>query len=68
MTGPVSRQAHGQGTKAGVDADFNIVARLLSSDETAFATVVAAYSPLMLHVVRGFVSTPVCADDPVQDS
>src|SRR6185312_6507595 len=34
----------------------------------AFAKVVADYSPLMLHVARGFVSTQASAEDVVQEA
>ena len=52
----------------GAENDAVLVVRLLAGEEAAFAEVVSAYSPLMLHVARGFVSTRASAEDVVQDA
>jgi RNA polymerase sigma-70 factor, ECF subfamily len=48
--------------------DVALVGRLLAGDEAAFAEAVSAYSPVMLHVARGFVSTRASAEDVVQEA
>lgn len=48
--------------------DGDLVARLMSGDEAAFAEVVAAYTPVMLHVARGHVATNASAEEVVQDA
>lgn len=50
------------------DHDLSLVGRMLDGDQHAFAEVVAAYSPVMLHVARGFVSTRASAEDVVQEA
>ena len=50
------------------DRDLALVGRLLAGDEAAFAEAVSAYSPVMLHVARGFVSTRASAEDVVQEA
>ncbi|MEO8221143.1 MAG: RNA polymerase sigma factor [Specibacter sp.] len=52
----------------GTHTDLELVGRLLTGDEVAFGEVVAAYSPLMMHVARGFVSTKASAEDVVQEA
>ncbi|WP_205787387.1 RNA polymerase sigma factor [Specibacter cremeus] len=56
------------GVASGAGADLALVGRLLAGDETAFAEIVAAYSPLMLHIARGFVSNRASAEDVVQEA
>jgi RNA polymerase sigma-70 factor (ECF subfamily) len=48
--------------------ELALAARLIAGDEAAFAEIVAAYSPLMLHVARGFVATGTSAEDVVQET
>ncbi|MDQ0276025.1 RNA polymerase sigma-70 factor (ECF subfamily) [Arthrobacter silviterrae] len=48
--------------------ELALAARLIAGDEAAFAEIVAAYSPLMLHVARGFVATRTSAEDVVQET
>jgi RNA polymerase sigma-70 factor, ECF subfamily len=64
-------QAGSSATIAPVDdaaSDDGLVARLLAGDELAFDEVVAAWSPVMLHLARGYVSTRQSAEDVVQDA
>lgn len=56
MTGPVVHSP-----------DAELVRRLLAGEERAFDEIVTAYSPVMLHVARGLVSTTESAQDVVQD-
>lgn len=48
--------------------EASLLDRLRDGDERAFAEIVAAWSPLMLHVARGFVATRPAAEDAVQDA
>ncbi|MGH8890382.1 MAG: RNA polymerase sigma factor [Acidothermaceae bacterium] len=48
--------------------DAALVDRLRRGDTEAFADVVARYSPAMLHVARGFVSTSASAEEVVQEA
>ncbi|MDN5797250.1 MAG: sigma-70 family RNA polymerase sigma factor [Intrasporangium sp.] len=45
-----------------------LLARLRGGEEAAFADVVTAWSPVMLHVARGFVSTRASAQEVVQEA
>jgi RNA polymerase sigma-70 factor (ECF subfamily) len=49
-------------------ADAVIVARLRSGDETAFAEIIAAWSPGMLRTARCFVADAYAAEDVVQEA
>ncbi len=49
-------------------ADADVVARLRTGDEATFAELVDSWSPAMLRVARGFVSTPATAEEVVQDT
>ncbi len=49
-------------------SDAALVQRLRSGDAETFADVVAKYSPAMLHVARGFVSTSASAEEVVQEA
>jgi RNA polymerase sigma-70 factor, ECF subfamily len=49
-------------------ADHELVARLRAGDESAFADVVDAWSPVMLRVARTFVSTDASAQEIVQET
>ena len=60
--------ALGPSASACPETDLLLVGRLLAGDQAAFAEVVSAYSPLMLHVARGFVSTRASAEDVVQEA
>jgi RNA polymerase sigma-70 factor (ECF subfamily) len=48
--------------------DAALIDRLRGGDAEAFADIVAKYSPAMLHVARGFVSTSASAEDVVQEA
>ena len=48
--------------------DAALADRLRNGDAEAFAHVVATYSPAMLHVARGFVSTSASAEEVVQEA
>ncbi len=48
--------------------DNELVARLTAGDAAAFRYVVTRYSPVMLHVARGFVSTRASAEEVVQEA
>src|SRR4051812_19921072 len=45
-----------------------LVARLRSGDETAFAQLVDEWSPVMLHVARRYVANTQAAEDVVQEA
>lgn len=51
----------------GVD-ESSLLARLRDGEESAFAEIVTAWSPVMLHVARGFVSTRASAQEVVQEA
>jgi RNA polymerase sigma-70 factor (ECF subfamily) len=46
----------------------DLVERLRAGDSDAFAEVVRAWSPMMLHVARAYVSTEASAQEVVQDA
>lgn len=48
--------------------DTQLVARLRAGDEQAFAAIVQDWSPTMLHVAKGYVSTAESAAEVVQDT
>ena len=48
--------------------DQDLVARLRAGDETAFAELVDAWSPVMLHVARRYVANRQAAEDVVQEA
>jgi RNA polymerase sigma-70 factor (ECF subfamily) len=48
--------------------DAALLGRLRGGDERAFADVVTEWSPLMLHVARGFVATHAAAQEVVQEA
>lgn len=48
--------------------DAALISRLRGGEEDAFAEIVGAWSPAMLHVARGFVSTHASAQEVVQDA
>lgn len=48
--------------------DRELVARLRAGDERAFSELVEAWSPVMLHVARGYVADRQTAEDVVQDA
>jgi RNA polymerase sigma-70 factor (ECF subfamily) len=48
--------------------DDEIVARLVASDEEAFAALVTAWTPAMLRLAEQFVPTVQAAEDAVQDT
>lgn len=50
------------------DEDLAMVARLRNRDEQAFALVVDRYTPAMLRVARGYVSSQQVAEDVVQEA
>jgi RNA polymerase sigma-70 factor (ECF subfamily) len=45
-----------------------LLARLRAGDEAAFAGIVQAWSPVMLHIARGYVADKAAAEDVVQDT
>ena len=49
-------------------ADADLLARLRAGDTAAFAAVVDAWSPVMLHVARRYVRERQAAEDVVQDA
>jgi RNA polymerase sigma-70 factor (ECF subfamily) len=49
-------------------ADAPLVERLRSGDADAFAEIVRAWSPMMLHVARMYVSTDASAQEVVQEA
>ncbi len=49
-------------------SDAELVARLTAGDAAAFRYVVTRYSPVLLHVARGFVSTRASAEEVVQEA
>jgi RNA polymerase sigma-70 factor, ECF subfamily len=49
-------------------ADRELVVRLRAGDQAAFAELVSAWSPVMLRLARGYVSTRQSAEDVVQDA
>jgi RNA polymerase sigma-70 factor (ECF subfamily) len=55
-------------TAPAAPADQDLVDRLRRGDETAFATVVADWSPTMLRVARGHVSTDASCEEVVQET
>lgn len=68
---------HGTGSHTGaendVDAsmdadDAGLVARLRNGDEATFAWLIEEWSPVMLRVARGYVSSRQSAEDAVQDA
>ena len=48
--------------------DASLVERLRAGDSDAFAEVVRAWSPMMLQLARGYVSTEASAQEVVQDA
>ena len=52
---------------AGPD-DSELVARLRRGDEAAFASIVSGWSPMMLRVARGHVSTDASCEEIVQET
>jgi RNA polymerase sigma-70 factor (ECF subfamily) len=50
------------------DSDSDVLARLRSGDETAFAELVDRWSPAMLRIARAYVATAPSAEDAVQDT
>ncbi|WP_347354458.1 sigma-70 family RNA polymerase sigma factor [Intrasporangium sp.] len=48
--------------------DEALLARLRDGEEAAFGEVVTAWSPVMLHVARGFVPTRASAQEVVQEA
>jgi RNA polymerase sigma-70 factor, ECF subfamily len=51
-----------------IRGDVVLVARLRSGDQAAFAEVVRAWSPAMLHVARAHVRTHAAAEEVVQEA
>lgn len=56
------------GTRAPKADDSAIVERLLMGDESAFAEIVTGWSPVMLRVARGHVSTEASCEEIVQET
>jgi RNA polymerase sigma-70 factor (ECF subfamily) len=56
------------GVREAAPQDAALADRLRNGDADAFAHVVASYSPAMLHVARGFVSTSASAEEVVQEA
>lgn len=52
----------------GEPADARLVQRLRGGDTEAFAEIVQAWSPMMLHVARMYVSTEASAQEVVQEA
>jgi RNA polymerase sigma-70 factor (ECF subfamily) len=50
------------------DEDQALLARLRAGDQAAFAEIVSAWSPVMLHIARGYVADRAAAEDVVQDT
>src|SRR5947209_10893538 len=50
------------------DPDAEVLERLRSGDDRAFAALVDRWSPAMLRVARAHVSNPQSAEDAVQDA
>lgn len=48
--------------------DQILLARLRAGDQAAFAGIVKAWSPVMLHIARGYVADRATAEDVVQDT
>jgi RNA polymerase sigma-70 factor (ECF subfamily) len=55
-------------SEEGQPADATLVERLRAGDSEAFAELVQAWSPMMLHVARTYVSTDASAQEVVQDA
>ena len=53
---------------AAPEADATLVARLRAGDQAAFAEVVQAWTPAMLHVARSFVGSQASAEEAVQET
>lgn len=51
-----------------IQGDAALVARLRAGDQAAFAEVVRAWSPAMLHVARGHVRAHAAAEEIVQEA
>ena len=49
-------------------ADAALLARLRARDEAAFASIVDAWSPVMVHMARRYVSDRAAAEDVVQET
>ena len=49
-------------------ADANLVDRLRARDSAAFADIVRAWSPAMLHIARSFVASHASAQEAVQET
>ena len=62
------RDSSSSGSTATECDDTELLARLRSGDELAFADVVRRWSPTMLRVARGFVSGTASAQDVVQET
>ena len=54
--------------KGGEPAEAALVDRLRAGDADVFAEIVRAWSPMMLHVARTYVSTDASAQEVVQDA
>jgi RNA polymerase sigma-70 factor (ECF subfamily) len=54
--------------EADQSAEATLVDRLRAGDADAFAEIVRAWSPMMLHVARAYVSTDASAQEVVQDA
>jgi RNA polymerase sigma-70 factor (ECF subfamily) len=65
MTGKAGAPA---GTGAGPGSGEALLDRLRAGDSTAFAEIVADWSPAMLRLARGYVSTAASAEEVVQDA
>jgi RNA polymerase sigma-70 factor (ECF subfamily) len=63
---PASRSGGHDRTPAPSDAD--LVDRLRTGDESAFVWMVDTWSPLMLRVARGYVTTAASAEEVVQET
>jgi RNA polymerase sigma-70 factor, ECF subfamily len=50
------------------EEDQVLLARLRAGDQAAFAGIVQAWSPVMLHIARGYVADRATAEDVVQDT
>lgn len=63
-----ARAVRDERERAAADPDDDLLARLRSGDETAFAGIVDRWSPAMLRIARAYVATAQSAEDAVQDA
>jgi RNA polymerase sigma-70 factor (ECF subfamily) len=68
MTQTIERTERRETAQDDRGADAELVARLRAGDEAAFAAIVAAWSPVMLHMARRYVGDQAAAEDVIQET